>query len=58
MMRVRDLAGDEQPKSKATVHAGEKLIVGTALQWLEYLSEHQWLNLGSMVVNGKSHLSR
>ena len=36
-MRIRDLAGDVQPKSKATVHAGEKLIVGTALQWLEYL---------------------
>jgi hypothetical protein len=37
MMRIRDLAGDVQPKSKATVHAGEKVIVGTALQWLEYL---------------------
>src|SRR5258708_1057637 len=51
MMRIRDLAGDVQPKSKATVHAGEKVIVGTALQWLEYL-EARCPGLSEVVLEG------
>src|ERR1700730_11258056 len=58
MMRHRDFAGDIQAKPKATFAAGDELIVRSALQRLEYLTQQRLFDPGSMVVNRKSHLCR